>query len=79
MQIDYHKIQRALLLNEEVELTAEQCLGKVYENLSLLQGKNVREKHLIEHSKNLIKHAKTKVRMLSEKVRTLEESAEEDE
>lgn len=79
MQIDYHQIQRALLLNENVELTAEQCLSKIYENLSLLQGKSIKERHLINHSKNLVKEAKTKIRVLSEKVRALEESKEDQE
>jgi hypothetical protein len=79
MQIDYHKIQRALLLNENIELTAEQCLAKIYENLSLIQGKSVKERHLINHSKNLVKEAKTKIRLLTEKVKTLEESLGTDE
>jgi len=74
MQIDYHKIHRALLLNESVELTAEQCLAKIYENLSTMKPQSVKERHLIQHSMNLCKEAKTKVRMLNEKVRTLEES-----
>jgi len=74
MQIDYHKIHRALLLNESLEFTAEQCLAKIYENLSTMKPHSVKERHLIQHSMNLCKEAKTKVRMLNEKVRTLEES-----
>jgi|688.fasta_scaffold37685_12 hypothetical protein len=77
MQIDYHAIQRALLLNESIDLTAEQCLAKIYENLSSMQPKSVRERHLLKHSMNLVKEAKTKVRILSERVRTLEESKSE--
>ena len=78
MQIDYHKIQRALLLNESVELTAEQCLSKLYENLREMQGKSIKERHLINHSKTLVKEAKTKIRILSEKIRTLEEAKTEE-
>lgn len=74
MQIDYHKIHRALMLNESLELTAEQCLAKIYENLSNMKAQSVKERHLIQHSMNLCKEAKTKVKMLNEKVRTLEES-----
>ena len=77
MQIDYHAIQRSLLLNENIDLTAEQCLAKIYENLSTMQPKSVKERHLLKHSMNLVKEAKTKVRLLSERVRTLEESKEE--
>lgn len=78
MQIDYHKIQRSLVLNESVDLTAEQCLAKIYENLSTMQPKSVRERHLIQHSMNLAKEAKGKVRILSEKLRVLEESQKEE-
>lgn len=77
MQIDYHKIQRALILNESVELTAEQCLAKIYENLSNVKPHSVRERHLIQHSMNLVKEAKTKVRVLNERVKMLEESKTE--
>ena len=76
MQIDYHAIQRALKLNESVDLTAEQCLSKIYENLSNMQPKSVRESHLIKHSMSLIKEAKLKVRVLNERLKTLEESKE---
>lgn len=78
MQIDYHKIQRSLVLNENVDLTAEQCIAKIYENLSTMQPKSVRERHLIQHSMNLAKEAKGKVRILSEKLRVLEESQKEE-
>lgn len=77
MKIDYHKIQRALILNESVELTAEQCLAKIYENLSGMKSHSVRERHLIQHSMNLVKEAKTKVRVLNERVKMLEESKTE--
>lgn len=78
MQIDYHKIQRSLVLNESIDLTAEQCLSKLYENLSNMQPKSVKERHLIQHSMNLVKEAKGKVRILSEKLRVLEESQTEE-
>lgn len=78
MQIDYHKIQRSLVLNESIDLTAEQCLSKLYENLSNMQPKSVKERHLIQHSMNLVKEAKGKVRILSEKLRVLEESQKEE-
>jgi hypothetical protein len=74
MKIDYHAIQRALLLNENIELSAEQCLSKIYENLSSMQPKSVRERHLLKHSMNLVKEAKIKVKALNERVKTLEES-----
>jgi hypothetical protein len=76
MQIDYHAIHRALLLNESVELTAEQCLSKIYENLASMQPKSVRERHLIKHSMSLIKEAKVKVKTINERLRMLEESKE---
>lgn len=76
MQIDYHAIQRALMLNESVDLTAEQCLSKIYENLSNMQPKSVKERHLIKHSMSLIKEAKLKVRVINERLRMLEESKE---
>jgi len=76
MQIDYHAIHRALLLNENMELTAEQCLSKIYENLASMQPKSVKERHLIKHSMSLIKEAKVKVRTINERLRTLEESKE---
>ena len=76
MQIDYHAIQRALKLNESVDLTAEQCLSKIYENLSNMQPKSVKERHLIKHSMSLIKEAKLKVRVINERLRMLEESKE---
>ena len=76
MQIDYHAIQRALVLNESVDLTAEQCLSKIYENLANMQPKSVKERHLIKHSMSLIKEAKLKVRVINERLRTLEESKE---
>lgn len=74
MQIDYHKIQRALMLNESVELTAEQCLAKIYENLSNMKPHSVQERHLVKHSMGLVKEAKIKIKVLNEKIRTLEES-----
>lgn len=76
MQIDYHAIQRALLLNESVDLTAEQCLSKIYENLSNMQPKSVKERHLIKHSMTLIKEAKLKVKTINERLKMLEESKE---
>lgn len=76
MQIDYHAIQRALLLNESVDLTAEQCLSKIYENLSNMQPKSVKERHLIKHSMSLIKEAKLKVKTINERLKMLEESKE---
>ena len=76
MQIDYHAIHRALLLNEGVELTAEQCLSKIYENLASMQPKSVRERHLIKHSMSLIKEAKVKVKTINERLRMLEETKE---
>ena len=76
MQIDYHAIQRALKLNESVDLTAEQCLSKIYENLSNMQPKSVKERHLIKHSMSLIKEAKLKVRTINERLKMLEESKE---
>ena len=76
MQIDYHAIQRALILNESVDLTAEQCLSKIYENLSNMQPKSVKERHLLKHSMSLIKEAKLKVRVINERLRVLEESKE---
>lgn len=76
MQIDYHAIQRALILNESVDLTAEQCLSKIYENLANMQPKSVKERHLIKHSMSLIKEAKLKVRVINERLRMLEESKE---
>jgi len=78
MQIDYHRIQRSLVLNEGIDLTAEQCLTKILENLSTMQPKSVKERHLIQHSMNLVKEAKGKVRILSEKLRVLEESQAEE-
>ena len=78
MQIDYHAIQRALLLNEGLDLTVEQCLSKIYENLSSMQPKSVKERHLIKHSLGLVKEAKLKVRVLNERVKTLEESIKEE-
>lgn len=78
MQIDYHRIQRSLVLNENIDLTAEQCLTKIFENLSTMQPKSVKERHLIQHSMNLVKEAKGKVRILSEKLRVLEESQTEE-
>jgi hypothetical protein len=77
MQIDYHAIHRAFLLNESVELTAEQCLSKIYENLASMQPKSVKERHLIKHSMSLIKEAKIKVKTINERLRMLEESNEE--
>ena len=76
MQIDYHAIQRALLLNESVDLTAEQCLSKIYENLSNMQPKSVKERHLIKHSMTLIKEAKQKVKTINQRMTMLEESKE---
>lgn len=76
MQIDYHAIQRALVLNESVDLTAEQCLSKIYENLSNMQPKSVKERHLIKHSMTLIKEAKLKVKTINERLKMLEESKE---
>ena len=50
-----------LLLNEGLDLTVEQCLSKIYENLSSMQPKSVKERHLIKHSLGLVKEAKLKV------------------
>ena len=76
MKIDYHAIQKALLLNESVDLTAEQCLSKIYENLSNMQPRSVKERHLLNHSRALIKDAKLKVRAINERLRVFEESKE---
>lgn len=67
---DYHKFQRDLLLNESFELTIEQKLTKLIENLESLSPTTRRDAHNVQQS---LYYAKQIKRELRQKERASEE------